>query len=247
MDMHISKILTVFSFFFLSLGATDPIGASEGILFQETLSEKEQSLVLVASFTANGDLKKLEKALHDGLDNGLTVNQIKEAMVHLYAYCGFPRSIRGLQTFITVLDIRKAKGIEDKWGSEASPITDNRNKYDRGKENLDKLVGTTLDGPKKGYAQFSPEIEVFLKEHLFADLFERDVLSYKERELVTISVIASIQKAEPMLRSHMNICLTQGWTAAQLHDFTKIIKENVGKKEGRDAEIVLNELLESKK
>ena len=245
--MHISKFFTVFSLFFLAVGVTHPIDASEGALFQETLTQKEQSLVLVASFTANGELKKLERALHDGLNNGLTVNQIKEAMVHLYAYCGFPRSIRGLQTFIKVLDDRKEKGIQDKWGPEASPITDSRDKYDRGKENLDKLVGTTLDGPKKGYAKFSPEIEIFLKEHLFADLFERDVLTYKERELVTISVIASIQNAEPMLRSHMNICLIQGWTEGQLHDFTKIIKQHVGKQEGKDAEEVLNELLESKK
>src|SRR5690606_21753457 len=183
--------------------------------------------------------KKLEEVLNDGLDNGLTVSQIKEAIVHLYAYCGFPGSIRGLQTFMKVLDDRKAKGMEDVWGTEASPTTDSRDKYARGKTNLDKLVGTTLDGPKKGYAKFSPEIEIFLKEHLFADLFERDVLTYKERELVTISVIASIQKAEPMLRSHMNICLIQGWTTEQLQDFTKIIKQHVGRQEGTAAETVL--------
>lgn len=244
--MHTSKILTVFSIFFLAVGSTQSLNACEGILSQETLPEKEKSLVLVASYTAKGDLKKLEEVLNDGLDNGLTVNQIKEAIVHLYAYCGFPRSIRGLQTFIKVLDDRKAKGIEDVWGTEASPITDSRDKYARGKTNLDKLVGTTLDGPKKGYAKFSPEIEIFLKEHLFADLFERDVLTYKERELVTISVIASIQKAEPMLRSHMNICLIQGWTTEQLQDFTKIIKQHVGRQEGTAAETVLKELLQSK-
>ncbi|MDG3582091.1 carboxymuconolactone decarboxylase family protein [Galbibacter pacificus] len=245
--MHIPIVFSAFSFLFFTVGVINPVNASEGTWFQETLTEKDKSLILVASYTANGNLKKLKSALNDGLDNGWTVNELKEAIVYLYTYCGFPRSIRGLQTFITVLDDRKAKGIKDIWGPKASPIKDERAKYDRGKANLYKLVGTKLDGPKKGYAQFSPEIEVFLKEHLFADIFERDVLTYKERELVTISVIASIQKAEPMLRSHMNICLIQGWTEAQLHDFTKIIKHRVGKQEGNDAQTVLNELLQSKK
>jgi alkylhydroperoxidase/carboxymuconolactone decarboxylase family protein YurZ len=87
-----------------------------------TLSSKEQSLVAIAASTAKGNLSKLKTELNTGLEAGLTVNQIKEIIVHIYAYAGFPRSIRGLQTFMTVLDERKAKGINDVSGAEASPI-----------------------------------------------------------------------------------------------------------------------------
>lgn len=74
-----------------------------------SLSAKQQSIVLIAAYCATGELQKLKPALNEGLDAGLTVNEIKEVIVHLYAYCGFPRSIRGLQTFMEVLDERKAK------------------------------------------------------------------------------------------------------------------------------------------
>ena len=183
----------------------------------------------------------------DGLEAGLTINEIKEVMVHLYAYCGFPRSLRGLRTFIKVLDERKAKGIEDNMGAEASPIEDSQSKYNRGKANLEALVQAKLDGPPADYAQFAPIVEAFLKEHLFADIFDRDILNYQQRELVTVSVLATIGDVEPMLRSHMNICLMQGITPTQLQELVDMVGRNIDYEKIDSAKKVLNELLESKK
>jgi alkylhydroperoxidase/carboxymuconolactone decarboxylase family protein YurZ len=212
----------------------------------KVLTAKQQSIIPIAAFTATGDLDHLKTALNDGLDAGLTMNEVKEVIVHLYAYCGFPRSIRGLQTFMEVLDGRKAKGINDVTGTEATPIIDDRSKYERGKENLEKLVGRPLDGPQRGYAAFAPVIEIFLKEHLFADIFERDVLTFAERELVTISVLASIGGVEPMLRSHLSICLNVGFSPDQLNEFVGIIKSTIGEKEAIEAQAVLDQVLESR-
>src|SRR5688500_17012297 len=76
----------------------------------ESLTPRQQGIVLTSAFTANGDLEKLKEALHSALNAKLTVNETKEVIVHLYAYAGFPRSIRGLQTLMSVLEERKAKG-----------------------------------------------------------------------------------------------------------------------------------------
>jgi alkylhydroperoxidase/carboxymuconolactone decarboxylase family protein YurZ len=212
----------------------------------EALTSKQQGIIPIAAYTANGDLQQLKSALNEGLDAGLTINEIKEVIVHLYAYCGFPRSIRGLQTFMEVLDERKARGITDKTGADASPVNDDLTKYERGKKNLEELIGRPLTGPQKGYAAFAPVIEVFLKEHLFADIFDRDVLTFAERELVTVSVLSSIGGVEPMLRSHLSICLNVGYTPEQLNEFVGIIKSRIGKKEAKDAQEVLDEVLQSR-
>jgi alkylhydroperoxidase/carboxymuconolactone decarboxylase family protein YurZ len=211
-----------------------------------SLNAKQQSIIPIAALTAKGELEQLKPALSVGLDAGLTINEIKEIMVHLYAYCGFPRSIRGLQTLMEVLDERKAKGIEDELGADASPISDERSKYDRGKANLEKLIGRPLNEPQSGYAAFAPTIEVFLKEHLFADIFDRDVLTFADRELVTISVISAIGGAEPMLKSHLAICLNLGLSPQQLNEFISILKTTIGKKEAKDAQLVLNEVLSAR-
>ncbi|MEZ0538728.1 carboxymuconolactone decarboxylase family protein [Fibrella arboris] len=211
------------------------------------LSAKQQCIVSIAALTAKGDLQKLQPALRAGLDEGLTVNEIKEVLVHLYAYCGFPRSLRGLQTLMAVLDERKKKGITDNIGKEASPIISNVPKYERGKKVLEQLSGQPETGPKRGYAAFSPEIEVFLKEHLFADLFERDVLSYADRELTTISVLTSIGGVEPMLQSHLGICLRVGLTGPQLEQAMALIETNVGKSEAAAGRIVLTQVTSARR
>ena len=228
-------------------GVTNHVNAQSKDNTIVNLDAKQQSIIAIASLTAKGDLQTLESALTEGLDAGLTVNEIKEVMVHLHAYCGFPRSIRGLRTFIKVLDKRKAEGVEDQLGAEATPIEDNRTKYERGKANLETLVQAKLDGPPADYAQFAPIIEVFLKEHLFADIFDRDILDYRQRELVTVSVLATIGGVEPMLHSHMNICLIQGITPIQLKELMDVVGKNVDQEKIDSAKKVLNELLESKK
>jgi alkylhydroperoxidase/carboxymuconolactone decarboxylase family protein YurZ len=211
------------------------------------LSPQEQSIISISALTAKGDLEMLKTALNTGLENGLTVNEIKETLVHLYAYCGFPRSIRGLQTFMQVLDERKAKGINDKIGNDISPIDETDSKYKRGKKILGELTITPQPDTLTGYSAFAPTIDTFLKEHLFADIFERDVLNYVQRELVTVSVIATIGNAEPMLKSHLTICLNVGLTPEQLQQFVSIIKSTIGKKEAKSAQKVLDEVLKTNK
>lgn len=182
------------------------------------LDSRQESIVRVASATGRGDLEALRPALAEALYSGLTVSEIREVIVHTYAYCGFPRALRGLQTFMSVLDERKAAGISDNPGRDATPVTgDGRTRYERGRDILAEISGVPADAPKAGYAVFAPVIEQFLKEHLFADLFERDVLSYADRELATISVIAALgPSVEPMLRGHLGICRNLGYSDAQL-------------------------------
>ena len=210
------------------------------------LSSRDKSTIAIAVLTAKGDLVQLKSKLIGGLEAGLTINEIKEIVVHTYAYCGFPRSIRGLQTFMEVLEERKSKGIIDQLGNEATKVIKEEDKYSRGKSILQKLTNATIPNTLSGYAAFAPIIDIFLKEHLFADIFERDVLSFIQREWVTISVISTIGEAEPMLKSHLLICLNLGVVPEQLKEFTEIIKPIIGKRKTKSAKHVLKEVLKSK-
>lgn len=75
----------------------------------EIFSDKERAIIPISAFTASGEIEKLTQSLNDGLDAGLTVNEIKEVLAQLYAYAGFPRSLNGLATFMTVWRNVKAK------------------------------------------------------------------------------------------------------------------------------------------
>lgn len=237
------KIITTLLGVFFGCG----IVTSQTPKAEQAMDSKRQHITEVAALTGKGDLDKLKIVLIDGLNDGMAVSELKEVMVHAYAYCGFPRALRGLQTLVAVLDERKAKGIEDDWGRKASPITDTRSKYERGRDILVEISGIPADAPKADYAILAPEIEVFLKEHLFADLFERDVLTYAERELTTVAVIASLGKGvEPMLKGHMGIALNVGITPDELRSVLAIVEKSIGRGEADGGRLALNEVLQSK-
>lgn len=224
-----------------------PFAEAQNSETKQTLTERQRAITLIAAFTTKGELTKLKQSLNTGLDAGLTVNECKEVLVHLYAYCGFPRSIRGLQTLMETLDERKSKGINDNIGRPATPLPKDTNKYETGWKNLAKLDGRSTDGPiekpTRGYGAFSPEIEIFLKEHLFADLFSRDLLTFAERELTTASVLIALGGVEPMLGSHITLAIKQGITPTQLNEILSLFEKSVSKEDAKSARKVFSEIL----
>lgn len=210
------------------------------------LTAREQAIVSMASYTGKGDLEHLKPALVGALEAGMTINEINEVLIHAYAYCGFPRSLRAIQTFMQVVDERKANGINDIAGREVSEMNDNRNRYERGRDILAEISGTSADAPKAGYAIFTPAIERFLKEHLFADLFERDLLTYRERELATVSILAGVGGVEPMFRSHAAICLHLGVAAEQLSALLNIVEMNLGTSYSEPLRNILKQIVKQK-
>ncbi len=233
-----AKRLSISIILFLSVSIA--MNAKSSAAEQMSLSEKQKSIVNISSYTAQGKLDELHIALNEGLDAGLTINEIKEVLVHLYAYCGFPRSLQGITEFMSVLDERKEAGIVDETGKDASPINESGDKYERGKAVLEELTGQELSRPVSGYGAFSPEIDVFLKEHLFADIFERDVLSYFQRELVTLAALASMNAVEPMLRAHIFMGMNVGITESHLEDMFVLIETTVGINQAENWRKILN-------
>lgn len=207
-----------------------------------TLTDRERAIVAIASYTGRGDLEHLPLALTEGLQAGMTVNEINEVLIHAYAYCGFPRSLRAIQTFEALIKERREQGIEDPTGREASPVANKASRYERGCDILTEISGIPADVPKTGYAAFAPTIECFLKEHLFADLFERDLLTYRERELATVSILAGVGGVEPMAYGHMGICLHLGITPEQLTTVLNIVEVNLGPASSTPLREVLKDL-----
>ena len=201
-----------------------------------------QQIVSIAAFTANGDKEQLKTALHEGLDAGLTINEIKEELIQLYAYCGFPRSLNGITTFMAVLDERKAKGIADKEGTGAVRV-EGMDKYEQGRKTLEELSGKSQSGPLTGANAFAPGIDVFLKEHLFADIFGRGVLTYQQRELATITVLATLPGLESQLLFHIGAGMHVGLTETQLRETFNIIGEKVNKVQAAAANAVLDKVV----
>ncbi|MCG3163403.1 MAG: hypothetical protein JMDDDDMK_04809 [Acidobacteria bacterium] len=164
----------------------------------------------------------------------------------MYAYAGFPRSLSGIQTFMAVMDERQAKGIKDQVGKDATPIPAGMNRNEYGAKVRATLAGQKVIPPPSGYQLFAPVIDTFLKEHLFADIFARDILDHQSRELATISALASMTGTRSQLQFHLGAAMNVGLTEAQMRDFISVLAAWVGESESESAGEALTAVLNSR-
>ena len=187
---------------------------------KEVLTEKQQDIAIIASYTAVGNLTYLDTAINKGLDDGLTINEIKEILIQMYAYCGFPRSLNGLGTLLAVTDKRKEAGKKDVEGVAGTPLVGD--KLEVGTKVQTDLVGQPVEGR---LFDFAPAIDEFLKTHLFGDIFARGVLTHEDREVATIAALSAMEGVEPQLKAHIQMGRNTGLTNEQVEKIIQVTKK----------------------
>ena len=173
--MAIKKILPI-------LLITVSIFGGENTMAQNTLSAKQQSIAASTVYAALGDQQGLKKALAEGINQGASVNELREVLVQSYAYCGFTSAPKS-----TPLDNALATGTE----------------------NQTKLVGSEVKGK---LFDFAPAIDEYLKSHLFGDIFSRSDIDWQTRELATVAMLAAREGVESQLNAHIQIAKHNGLT-----------------------------------
>ena len=91
------------------------------------------------------------------------------------------------------------------------------------------------------FVDFMPDINTFLQEHLFADIFSRGVLSY--REIATIAALSGMGNVNPQLRSHINAGLNVGLNAQQIRDIFSVIANNIDGERGNKGLQLLDDVM----
>ncbi len=209
----------------------------------DTLTCKQQAIVPIAAFTAKGNKERFSKALIVGLDAGLTVNEIKEILTHLYAYTGFPRSLNAISSFMTVIDERETVGKQCVEGMEANSLPNDKTLYELGTEVQTRLSGHPVKG---GVMDFAPAIDYCLKAHLFGYLFGRDNIDEVSREIATLSALSALEGTEGQFKTHLRYAANAGLTDGQVQGIVAVLKNKVGAREAWRADKVLVTLSERK-
>ena len=170
-----------------------------------TLTERQRGLAACACLMAQGDLERLEPAVRQALDNGVTINELKEAFSQLYAYTGFPRSLNALGVLNKVLqDKPNAAWQEGKPWARPALWDDADKALKQGTEVQTKLSGRPFD------YTFCPQDDYYLKAHLFGDIFAGDQLTAAEREIVTVAALSGLEGVAPQLAAHKQGAVNMG-------------------------------------
>ena len=178
----------------------------------QTLTERQKGLAACACLMAQGDLERLEPAVKMALDNGATINELKEAFSQLYAYTGFPRSLNALGVLSKVLENKQANWQEGKPWKRPAEWDDAKAAYELGLKNQ-----TALSGRAFNY-DFCPQDNYYLRAHLFGDIFANDQLSHADREIVTVAALMGLDGVAPQLAAHKAGAVNMGNTQEQVDE-----------------------------
>ena len=170
----------------------------------QTLTERQKGLATCACLMAQGDLVRLEPAVHMALNKGVTVNELKEAFSQLYAYTGFPRSLNALGVLSKVLENRQANWQEGKPWKRPAEWDNAKKAYELGTKNQTQLSGKPFN------YEFCPQDDYYLKSHLFGDIFAGDQLSAADREIVTVAALSGLEGVAPQLTAHKKGAVNMG-------------------------------------
>lgn len=188
------------------------------IYTRDGLDLKSKEIAVVAALTAMGNAQpQLKVHINGALNTGSSINELKEVILQMSVYSGFPGAINGMNALKEVLQERQKHAIKDKIGKTATNTTQT-DRLKLGEQELSKLDSLQVSRLKNAYNDFSPELVKLTLEFGYADIFSRDNLAPKYRQIATIASLTALGTAQPQLKFHINAGLNIGLTETEIKE-----------------------------
>lgn len=157
------------------------------------LSKRDRSLITIAVLQA---LTREELAIHipRGLDNGLTPEEVSETILHVTFYAGWPT---GVQASLVAASTFEERGLVLGELPRAAPGTE----------------ASTPSSSADAYRAV-PRLGELRNSLLYGDIWERPLLSKRDRSLITIAVNQALY-ATNELRTHIGRGLDENGVTPQ--------------------------------
>lgn len=89
-------------------------------------------------------------------------------------------------------------------------------RYERGWARLQELAGEQGTRVVEGLKDVAPDLARYVVEFGYGDVYSRDGLGDRERQLAAIAALTALGGAEPQLEYHIGIALNVGLTPQQI-------------------------------
>lgn len=217
------------------------------IYSRDGLDLKSKEIAVVASLTALGNAEpQLKVHINGALNVGCTINDIKEIILQMSAYSGFPTCINAMNALKDVLSEREKQGIKDSIGEEATNKISPKDRYEVGSAELSELDSNQVEILENAYNKFSPDL-VKLVVQSYADIISRNNLNKRYRQIATIAALTALGNAKPQLKFHINAGLNIGLTADEVKEIMLLMTIYAGFPSAINGTNILKEVLDERK
>lgn len=90
------------------------------------------------------------------------------------------------------------------------------NKKEVGLENLAKIDGAAAKPVEEALQDIAPDLNDMMLEFVWGDVYNRGVLDFKQREMITITTLLTQGGCENQLRVHIQASLNVGLTEKEI-------------------------------
>lgn len=211
-----------------------------------SLDNKEKEIVAISSLIAQRAIPEMNVHFNGALNTGNTINEIKEVILQMSGYVGFPKSICAMNTFKEVLDERKSQGIVDVEGIGRTD-KESFDRLKRGSETLALLDKNQEQVLHDLFDEFSPELIQYVLEYGYGDIYQQDYLGSKTRQIATIGALATLGTAPSQLKFHIKAGLNVGLTESEIKEIMLLMTVYSGFPSAINGLNILKEVIEESK
>ncbi|MBP8082900.1 MAG: carboxymuconolactone decarboxylase family protein [Spirochaetes bacterium] len=204
------------------------------------LDLKSKEIAVVAAMTAMGNAApQLKIHLAGALNTGSSVNEVKEVILQMSAYSGFPRSINAM---IILKELLKELNIKDTASKDNCNSSDD-DRAEKGEAELNNLSPNQINILNETLGKTSPELVRFIIEFGYGDIYSRGVLSKKHRQIATIAALTAMGNAASQLRFHIKAGLNIGLKSEEINEIMLLMSVFAGFPAAINGTIILHDII----
>lgn len=182
------------------------------VCYTGSLDNRMRELITITVLAVNQTLPQLKSHTAACLHIGVTPEEIRETIYQCAPFIGFPKTLNAISA---IDEVFTQNGISLPLKSGETITEEDR--FDRGLAIQAPIYGTEIAERYTWLpAPFNEAVPRFLTELGFGDFMTRLELSEKDRELLTVVILAAMGGAEVQVRSHVEGALKVGNTKEEV-------------------------------
>ena len=193
------------------------------IYAREILDNKTKEQVVVAALTAMGTAApQLKVHIHAALHVGCTPEEIREIIIQMCGYAGFPATLNAMGSLMEVL---KENGQAL---SQTSVHAGSEGRYERGRDLLSRIAPDQERVLRETFDPINPDITRYVIEFGYGDIYARGIPSIRGRQAATIAALAAKGTAPSQFRFHIGGGLRAGLSEKEIVEIMLLISLYAG-------------------
>jgi len=188
------------------------------------------SIAAISSLLSLGQrMDELRLRMELALETGFSLSDVKEIILQICLYAGFPRSLNGMACLRDLMEGRNRRGDKTEEGKNPSPQPEGISRFQLGWDTLQSLDPDFIHRLKAGLDPVSPELFGLVLEHGYADIFYRDNLDILYREVAVIAALVAVENADPQLSFHIQAGMGLGISRSETESIIRVAAQAAGR------------------